>query len=193
MSRVIYSTRALVLAARPYGEANKLFTLLTRELGTVEALATSVRLERSKLRYALTTLSLVNVSLVAAKRGWRITTAEPVTSFFFETRQTRRRALALRITTLLRRLAIGETKEPTLFDLTVESLEVLQELPDKHIKGFEIVCVIRILENLGYGIEGIGEEYYGADMRNFGLYEDAAREKARMVRSINKALEMSGL
>jgi len=76
MSERIYTTSALVIGERTSGEASKVFTLFTRELGLVYAYARSVREVRSKLRYNLPLYSFTLVSLVAGREYWRIVGAE---------------------------------------------------------------------------------------------------------------------
>ncbi|HEY4493311.1 MAG TPA: recombination protein O N-terminal domain-containing protein [Candidatus Paceibacterota bacterium] len=76
MSERIYTTRALVLSERASGEASKVFTLFTRELGLVYAYARSVREVRSKLRYNLPLYSHTLVSLVPGREYWRLVGAE---------------------------------------------------------------------------------------------------------------------
>lgn len=193
MTRIVYSTQSLILGAYPYGEAHKVFTLLTRDLGTITALAMSVRSERSKLRYALEPFSLVGTSLVSAKRGWRITTAEPQRSFFFEIEEKNKRELMFRIMALVRRLAIGETHDPALFDLVIEGMDALQNTPTDSIKGLETILVMRILETLGYGIDTKEQDLYEGDIRDTQLHKQALRDRRKLVSSINQALEMSGL
>ncbi len=77
----IHHTNALILGSRNRGEANRVFTILTREMGLIHAVAQGVRLNKSKLRYALTDYSYAKIDLVRGKEVWRITSATPVNSF----------------------------------------------------------------------------------------------------------------
>src|SRR5512146_101812 len=75
MSHHIYNTRALVLGSRTRGERDRVFALLTRDVGLVKALAQGVRRESSKLGGVLMDYAISDVSLVKGKNAWRITTA----------------------------------------------------------------------------------------------------------------------
>ena len=48
-----YQTEALVLGNREMGEADRVIALFTRDFGLVRARASSIRTERSKMRYAI--------------------------------------------------------------------------------------------------------------------------------------------
>ena len=63
----IYHTEAFVLGSRNVGEANKMLSLYTRELGLVYAHAQGIRLGKSKLRFGLQDFSHATVDLVQGK------------------------------------------------------------------------------------------------------------------------------
>src|SRR3954471_7552123 len=67
-----YQTDALVLGSRESGEADRTISIYTRDFGLVRGRATSVRSEKSKMRYAVQNYSRASVSLVRGKRGWRV-------------------------------------------------------------------------------------------------------------------------
>src|SRR3989344_669357 len=73
-------TEALVLGNREMSEADRVVALFTRDFGLVRARASSIRKERSKMRYALQDYSCANVSLVKGKRGWRLAGAAALKS-----------------------------------------------------------------------------------------------------------------
>ena len=56
-----------MLSERPKKEADRVYNILTRDLGLVRAHAIGVRREESKLRGALEPYSLSSVSLVRGK------------------------------------------------------------------------------------------------------------------------------
>ncbi len=148
----LYHTPALVLGAETQGEGSRRFSLLTRELGLISASATSVREERSKLRYGLQNLSLSDLTLVRGKDSWRITSAVVSRNFFALFRATPEKTeLFTRVAKLLRRLLHGEEKNERLFDAVVETLVYLHENAEPQpIEYVEIVLVLRILFLLGY-------------------------------------------
>lgn len=165
MSYHIYTTKGLILSERPLREADRIYSILTRDLGLVRASATGVRKESSKLRGALEPFALSSVSLVRGKDFWRLTSAEllrklPATD-----------ALA-RPFSLLEKLVQGESAHPELFDM-IEQF-VSGEREDGEM--FEIMLVAHMLFHLGYL-----------------KAEDLTREKPALIKAINHGLEQSQL
>ena len=121
-----------MLAARPLREADRVYAILTRDLGLVRASATGVRKESSKLRGALEPFVLANISLVRGKEYWRITSAEVLRPIPAE-------AGIGRPLALLEKLVQGEAAHPELFDVV-----------EKHLESDEVILVAHILYHLGY-------------------------------------------
>ncbi len=134
MAYHIYTTRALVLSYTPIREADRLYVLLTEDLGLIRASAMSVRKEVSKLRGSLEPVSLSTVSLVKGKDFWRITSAETIKRI--NTSPELARPLSL-----LEKLVQGETPHPELFKAVLEGIERGEE---------ETRLVATILFHLGY-------------------------------------------
>lgn len=132
MSYHIYTTKGLVLSARPVREADRIYSILTRDLGLVRASATGVRKEQSKLRGALEPFVISQISLVRGKEYWRITSAETLRLIPAEAGLGRPLAL-------LERLVQGEAVHPELFD-TIEA----------HLEADETTLVAHMLHHLGY-------------------------------------------
>ena len=74
----IYTTKAIIVKSAPVGEANKLYFLLTHDLGFIKASAQGVRLSKSKLKGHLEEFSLILLSVVKGKEIWRITSVETI-------------------------------------------------------------------------------------------------------------------
>ena len=128
MSYHIYTTRGIVLSERPWREADRIYSILTRDLGLVRATAIGVRKEASKLRGAIEPVSLSTISLVRGKEYWRLTSAE------FIKRLEKSQPLIL-----LEQLIQGESAHPELFDAV-----------EKNIESEEVTLVSQILFHLGY-------------------------------------------
>ncbi len=194
MSYSVYTTPALVLSTRNMGEANRMYTLLTRDVGTINATAQSVRLEKSKLRYSLQLLSFSEVSLVRGRGGWRVTNAYAQSNLFFEFKESKKQDLAIKISRLLRRLLAGESPDPDLFRVVTDGFEVLYVLREEEVADFELVFVMKILASLGYGT-GLKELHNFEDhhVGDAELREFAGKNKRLLVKEINTALRASGL
>jgi recombinational DNA repair protein (RecF pathway) len=109
-------------------EADRLYSILTRDFGLVRAIATGVRKETSKLRGALEPVSISNVSLVRGREFWRLTSGELV-----------RRTKQTKPLVLLEKLVAGEASHPELFDAVLENID-----------RDEVIQVSQILFHLGY-------------------------------------------
>lgn len=76
----IHTTPGFIIESRPLGEAGKLLSIFTRDLGLVWAIAQGIRLEKSKLRYHSQEYSFGEFSFVRGKEFWRLTSAGEVSA-----------------------------------------------------------------------------------------------------------------
>ena len=138
MAYHIYTTKGVVLSSRPSREADKMYSILTEDLGLVHARAGGVRLEKSKLRGFLEPYALVNVSLVRGKAEWRITSAELLQKIPVSLHVARPLAL-------IERLIVGEEVHPEIYCVTRDFLE-----DDSRDSESETQFVANVLFHLGY-------------------------------------------
>lgn len=164
MSYHIYTTRGIILSERPRREADRLYVILTRDLGLVWAVGLGVRKEESKLRGALEPIQLSTISLVRGKEFWRITSAESIEKIPAT-------PSVARPLSLLESLVQGEDPNPELFD-AVES--ALCQTSD--VRQGEVGFVSHILYHLGYLKE-----------------EDLDLDEKSLTRAINEALQHTHL
>lgn len=164
MSYHIYTTKGIVLSERPVREADRIYSILTRDFGLVRATALGSRKEVSKLRGHIEPFSLANISLVRGKEHWRATSAE----YIHKISATLGVAKPL---SLLEKLVQGEDAHPELFDIVEHSVLNIQEGEE-----FEIRFVSQILFHLGYLKE-----------------EDLKLGKKDLIEAINNGLHLSML
>jgi recombinational DNA repair protein (RecF pathway) len=112
----IYTTPALVSGSFDRMTADRTVQLFTREVGMIYAVVQGVRKECSKHRYALTEFSLLNVSLVQGKGGWRIVGVEPLGNLFTPLATREQRAFARNVIRFVKRMVRGEEAHSKLFD-----------------------------------------------------------------------------
>ena len=79
----IHHTEGIILSSKNYGEAGKYYSLLTRDLGLINASAQGVRKISSKLRFVLQDFSYIKVDLVHGKDFWRLTSASKTCKYNF--------------------------------------------------------------------------------------------------------------
>jgi len=162
MSYTIHTTPVLVLSSQPYREADRLYSLLTKELGLIRASAQGVRKEHSKLRGSLEPISLSTVSFVKGKEFWRITSSSVDENISIKLNKDKKLLKAIsQALALLERMIQGETPHPELFDAleklikeAVKNEVGLAPRSSKNevgdVKDFETKLVATILADLGY-------------------------------------------
>lgn len=189
----IFVTEGVVLQKRGAGEAHTLVSILTHELGLIRAKATSARVERSKLRYGLETLSVGRYSVVRGKHEWKLTGVEQV-SRGLRGGGASRRTRAGKVAKLLLRLIHGEERVPALYKTVVEGLGAIARATNADdADAIETVLVLRILAQLGYlprtqALEPFIEGGYSVEMS-----AEALKSRALLVRAINESLTATGL
>ena len=141
-----YQTEALVLKSSEQGEADKLFSLYTKDFGLIRARASAVRQERSRMRYALQNYARAHVSLVKGRRGWRVAGASALAIVSGAQPGT---AVFARIAALVLRLVHGDEQNDYLYETLVGAQDALMQAPPAAVT-VEIVCVARVLFALGY-------------------------------------------
>lgn len=149
MAYATYTTKALVCGTFNRNTADRSYLLFTREAGMIYADARSVREERSRQRYALQDFSLVRVSLVKGKRGWKVGSIEAQKNYYHTATDKEARGSVVSLFRLLRRFVKGEEAAPELFDYVVAAFE---ELSGSVLKRsfVSIVVQVQVLAVLGY-------------------------------------------
>jgi recombinational DNA repair protein (RecF pathway) len=150
MSYGVYTTEALVCGNYHSNTADKSFLLFTKEAGMVYASARSVREERSRQRYALQDFSLITVSLIKGKTGWRIGSVDGKENLFSLADNRERRGSLVRFMKLIRRYIQGEEPHRELYIESIEALRFLTrgDLPQRTLA--EEILTARFLSSLGY-------------------------------------------
>jgi DNA repair protein RecO (recombination protein O) len=187
-----YQTEAIVVAARDSGEADRMFSLYTSDFGLVRARATSVRSEKSKMRYALQLYSRANVSLVRGKNGWRAAGASAATSAIGK--DPSGVAAFARLSELVVRLVAGEEENHYLFETLAQAHAALMREHVESHATIEIVAAARILYALGY----ISAEALETALFTHTAYADTHLREAealqdQLLASINRAIAQTHL
>lgn len=155
MSHHIYQTKAFVIDSMDVGEANKLLTLFTADLGLISVSAQSVRVMQSKLRPSIQDLSFSKVALVRGKEYWRLTSAEKLISLYDKRVSLPTRQFMARSLQFVKRLTAGESKHEELFDMLSKlftfCFENSKEFTSESLKVLALITDFRVLESLGYG------------------------------------------
>ena len=150
MSYQTYTTEAFIIGNFANNTADKSFLLFTKRAGMLYASARSVREERSRQRYALQDFTLVTVSLIKGKTGWRVGSVEARGNLFAEATTRVARGSLVRLTKLIRRFVQGEEVNESLYDEFIAGLTYLADVDESDRIFYENVIMARLLYILGY-------------------------------------------
>lgn len=149
MAYATYTTEAIVCGTWDRNTADRSYLLFTKDAGMLYADARSVRVEKSKQRYALQDFSHIRVSLVKGKSGWRIGSVEPQINFYSEASNKAARGSVVSVCRFLRRFFKGEEAAQELYEYILSVLStVTKDMKDR--TTVEDVIKLRILTALGY-------------------------------------------
>jgi DNA repair protein RecO len=163
MSHHIYQTKAFIIDSVDVGEANKLLTVFTADLGLIYVSAQGVRIMKSKLRPSIQDLSYSKIALVRGREYWRLTSAEKLISLYDKRVHVLVRKLIAQSLHFVKRLTAGEIKHEELFDMLSKlftfcfenSKQIADHSNNQVIKALRLVINFRILESLGYGSDSV--------------------------------------
>lgn len=191
----IYHTHGFILSSRNMGEANKMLTIYTREMGLVRAAVQGIRLNKSKLRFALQDLSYVKVDIVRGKEIWRVTSAKHISSFSLARSERSSLLLIVRVSKLIERLCDGEENNEKIFDDFIQALYLLDDtgVSRSSREALELHLVLRIMDSLGYiGESEIFSKYISSSFEDTHI-ENLLKDRQSIITHINKALNESQL
>jgi recombinational DNA repair protein (RecF pathway) len=121
--------------------------------------ARSVRKEASKQRQALQDFSLIRVSLVKGKGGWKIGSVTEVQNYYHMATSQAARGSVVRLTRLIRRFLAGEESHVDLFDECLAALSFFCNNRNDRT-CYEHIFIQRVLAQLGYiKISDIPKQY----------------------------------
>ena len=149
MAYATYTTQALVCGTFNRNTADGSFLLFTEQAGMLYADARSVREERSRQRGALQDFSLVKVSLVKGKAGWKVGSILSLKNYYYEAVDQSARGSVVSVFRLLRRFYKGEDANTQIFSYVRDSLDILATNIE-HRTFQQMVVQVNILAELGY-------------------------------------------
>lgn len=203
----ITTTPGFIIHSRSYGEAGKILSIFTRDLGLVSAIAQGIRLEKSKLRYHVRDYTFGTFSLVKGKEFWRLTSAMATSDFNFEASPLSLPSLSpsaphlgsevsvyVRIAILLKRLLHGEEPHPELFECLESVAEMNRSISPERLPEIESLTALRILNLLGYiGDSEIIRPFVHSHSISEEILEDLSQLRPKVNGIINASLQASHL
>jgi len=191
----IYHTNGFILSSRNVGEANKIFTIYTRELGLIKAVCQGVRLHKSKNRFSLQDFFYAKIDIVRGRDIWRVTSATAINSFPYAKRDKESILLIARVSKLLERLCDMEESNERIFNDLIQALLLLDDIEIKREsrEALELYLVLRIMNTLGYIGDSENLKHYIKTDFNDSQVGNLLRERQFIIAHINKALNESQL
>lgn len=139
---------AVVLRHSDWGEADRMLTIFTRELGKLRVVAKGARRPRSRKAGHLEPFTRVALLLARGREIWIVTQAETLDAYLPVRDDLERTGYAAYVTELLDHFTYEEGENSSLYRLFVEALERVSTLEDPvpAIRYYEI----RLLDLLGF-------------------------------------------
>lgn len=201
MTYKIYTTDGFIIKARPSKDADLSILVFTEELGLLNASAKSVRLERSKLRFSLQSMTFSSISFVKGREVWRVTSAKKHISLYDKRLSIEIRTMFARMLMFIERFCPREQQEVEIFALLKQiSGFAFKELQAKiadhaeYIEAVELFFILKSLYILGYVKDDEITEYLNGDI-SITLIEKLSdeAESSKMRKIIERGINESHL
>lgn len=196
MSYHIYTTKGIVLANRAVREADRIYTILTQDLGLIRAIASGVRKEKSKLRGSIEPFSLCSISLVRGREYWRLTNVVSIENLVSQFKNRPEILLSFaKNFSLVEKLVPGEDKNPPLFNDIEDIINfvIKSNFETDEAESIEVLLAVRILFNLGYISKKDVPQEILEDLPSQELLSVITKNKKTIIRAINEGIEASHL
>ncbi len=139
-------------------EADRIFSILTKDFGRIDAMAQGARYVKSKLRYNLNNFSYSRIGLTMSGELWRIIDAEELGAWVDIRGNPKKMAVVSRLADLINRMVRGQEPDNALWSEVKDALFTLDMLDTRcstieTLRIFELLTTLRILSHLGYVAE----------------------------------------
>lgn len=190
-----YETEGLIINHRNLGEANRRYQILTLDFGLIDALAQSVRRDRSKLRYYLKDFSFVQLTLVRGREFWRIVGVNHLN----QSSQSSPEAIIFlkKISLVLQRLIHGEESNPLIFQDLKQAWHLISthhQQSAEALINLEIFILTRLLIQLGYLAPPVEfKELLSTPVFAWAEIKKIDQRQSSLIKQINRALAVTQL
>lgn len=124
-----YRTQGVIIKKEDRGEANRIFTIYTKEFGKLELLARAERKIKSKLRGGLELFYLSEIEFIQGKTHKTLTDAILINNFKKLRKDLERLAIAYKISEVLDKLVKGQESDKEIWQLLDEVFNKLNNWP----------------------------------------------------------------
>jgi len=123
-----YRTQGFVLKKKDLGEADRLFTIFTKEFGKLEILGKAIKKIGSKLRGGMELFYLSDIEFIQGKTHKTLTDAILIDSFQNLRKDLKRLKIVQDISEMIDSLIKGEEKDEKIWNLLKDTLEELNRI-----------------------------------------------------------------
>lgn len=120
-----YRTQAIFLKKQDRGEADRVFTVFTKDFGKIEVNGRAIRKIASKLRPGAEIFYLSEIEFIQGKARKTLTDALPIEKFLILRAKLRRLRTAYQIAEIFDKLVRGEEKDDRIWELLKETFNKL--------------------------------------------------------------------
>lgn len=194
MSYKLYNIEGIVINSISVSESSSILYVLTEDLGLIRVWAQGIRKVNSKLAPHVQDLTQTRIVVVKGREYWRLTDAEKRKGYSSLLQEKSTRAVVIRLIQIIKRLA-HEGVDKEVFTLTSNFLQHLENKKYDKIESevFEIIYILRLLNILGYGINGHAKILKEPLEWSIEREKYVLKNRSLLIKSINEALKISQL
>jgi len=123
-----YPTKGFIFKKNDFWEADRIFTIFTKDFGKLEILARAIRKIKSKLRGGMELFYLTDIEFIQGKTYKTLTDASLIENFPNLRKDLKRLKIAYEISEILDNLIKGQEEDEKVWDLLKETFQRLNSL-----------------------------------------------------------------
>jgi len=205
----IYTTEGIIIKIRESGEADKIFSVFTKDFGRVEIFAKGARNGKSKLNPHLALFNHSRVSFISGRDFFRLTDALKISSLKELCGNLAKLQTLGRIFNILEKMLQGQEKNEELWRILLNALNFLTEmtppseilnlpinkLSKNEFSSFEAIFLFKIMHILGYIDDSNDISLKISEINEFNektikKYENL---ETRIFKTVNYGIKASGM
>ena len=156
--------QAIIIKRQPYGEGDEILTVFTKEAGKLRVLAKATKMPKSKMRHALQTLFLTDLTVTSVSALPKVIGATAVAVFPKLREKLDAVNMAFYASELLLKFTADEHKNERLFGLVKDFFSFLDSAPVANLNAGLAKFKIGFLESVGLGIHFDASEKNNPEM-----------------------------
>lgn len=161
----LYTARGIIIRRRVIGEADRMLTLFTRELGKCTVIAKGIRRITSRRAPRLELLSHVDLFLYKGKTWSTVSDVTTITSYPRIAASLPHMSVAYYLCELVDALLPADQEHEAVYEFMVAAFSSLETLDESHLTDFQVAATSSLLRTLGY--MSVGPTLTSLELRAF--------------------------